>query len=79
MWQSKCKITIKITMTPSAKIEYVKRKINEQTQISPKGPVHIELLTLTEYEEGPTIVSHNEQRQIVRKLEEELELYGEED
>ncbi|MBU4204607.1 hypothetical protein KKH26_00275 [Patescibacteria group bacterium] len=58
-------------MTPEKKIEYVKKKIDEIAQISPRGPVHIQLYTLTEYEDGPIILSRYEQKTIIKKLEED--------
>jgi len=58
-------------MTPEEKIEYVKNQIEEVTKISPKGPVHIQLYSLAEYEEGPTLISRNEQKIIIKKLEED--------
>lgn len=58
-------------MTPKEKIEYVKQQISEVTQINPTGPVHLTLYGLTEYEEGPDILSASEQRSIVKKLEED--------
>ncbi len=58
-------------MTPSQKIQYVKDAINEKTQISPKGSVSLRLLTLTEYEDGPTLLSNTEQQSIIKKLEED--------
>jgi hypothetical protein len=64
-------ITIKIKMTPEEKIEYVKNEIDEVLKISPKGPVHIQLYTVTEGEEGPVILSRNEQKTIIKKLDED--------
>jgi len=58
-------------MTPEEKIEYVKNLIDDTTKISPKGPVHINLYSLDEYEEGPTLLYRNEQKTIVKKLEED--------
>ncbi|OGI25783.1 MAG: hypothetical protein A3J76_00985 [Candidatus Moranbacteria bacterium RBG_13_45_13] len=58
-------------MTPQEKIKYVKDKIDEMVQISPKGAVHIDLYTLTEYEEGPTLISNREQVAIINKLRED--------
>jgi hypothetical protein len=58
-------------MDAQEKIQYVKDLINEKVQISPKGRVHISLHTLTEYEDGPTLISRNEQGLIIKKLEEE--------
>ena len=42
-------------MTIKEKIKYVKNLIDEATEISPTGKVHLNLYTLTEYEDGPTI------------------------
>ncbi|MCL5012224.1 MAG: hypothetical protein M1320_02245 [Patescibacteria group bacterium] len=58
-------------MTPKEKIEYVKNQISEKTQISPKGSVYIQLYTVTEYEEGPVLISRGEQKLIIKKLEED--------
>lgn len=58
-------------MTPKEKIEYVKRNIDEKVQISPKGPVFVRFYTVTEFEEGPVLITRGEQNLIVRKLEEE--------
>jgi len=58
-------------MTPAEKIEYVKKQIRETAQISPEGSIHLRLYTLTEYEDGPTLVSFGEQNAILRKLESE--------
>ncbi|MFZ2556172.1 MAG: hypothetical protein WAZ27_04550 [Minisyncoccia bacterium] len=58
-------------MTPKEKIKYVKDKINDAAKINPIGSFRIELLTLDEYEDGPTIISRAEQWSIVRKLEQE--------
>lgn len=58
-------------MTPEKKIKYVKRLIDEKVQISPKGPIHLQLYTLTEYEDGPTLISRGEQKLIIKKLEED--------
>src|SRR5574343_550146 len=59
-------------MTPKEKLKYVKDKIDELVEISPKGVRHhIPIYTLTEYEEGPTMMTRNEQCSIYRKYEEE--------
>lgn len=60
-----------IIMTPEEKIKYVKDEIEDKIKISPKGPVHLRLYTLTEYEEGPTLLSRGEQHSIVKKLKED--------
>jgi hypothetical protein len=58
-------------MNAEEKIQYVKDLIEEKGKISPKGRFHINLYTLTEYEEGPTLISRAEQRSIIQKLEED--------
>jgi len=62
---------MKITMTPKAKIEYVKRQIEDKRQISPKGLLSFNLYTLTEYEDGPVLLSNYEQQLIIKKLEQD--------
>ena len=56
-------------MTSKEKIKYVKDKINELAEISSTGPLHLRLYTLTEYEEGPILLSASEQWSIIQKLE----------
>jgi hypothetical protein len=58
-------------MKPEEKIEYVKNIIDEVVKISPKGAVHIQLYDLTESEDGPVVISRNEQKTIIKKLEED--------
>lgn len=58
-------------MTIKEKIEYVRNHIDEATEISPTGKVHLNLYTLTEYEDGPDIFSWKDQRSIFKKLEED--------
>jgi len=58
-------------MTPKEKIKYVKDKINELAEISPTGSLHLRLYTLTEYEDGPTLLSAHEQWSIIQKFQEE--------
>ena len=58
-------------MTPKAKIEYVKRQIEDKRQISPKGLFSFNLYTLTEYEDGPVLLSNYEQQLIIKKLEQD--------
>jgi len=58
-------------MTSKEKIKYVKDNINELAEIGPIGPLHLRLYTLTEYEDGPTLLSVREQWSIIQKLEED--------
>jgi hypothetical protein len=58
-------------MNAKEKIAYVKNAIDEKVQISPKGSVYLRLYTLTEYEEGPILLSRGEQQSIIKKLEED--------
>jgi hypothetical protein len=58
-------------VTIKEKIEYVKNRIDEAIESSPISPVHLNLYTLTEYEDGPTMLSRAEQRSIVKKLEDD--------
>ena len=58
-------------MNAKEKIKYVKDAIREKEAISPKGPFRMRLYTLTEYEDGPTLVSRAEQWSILQKLVEE--------
>lgn len=59
-------------MTPKEKLKYIKDKIDEIVEISPRGVRHyLNIYTLTEYEEGPTIMTRNEQCSIFRKYEAE--------
>src|ERR1700749_4444471 len=58
-------------MNAKEKLKYVKDAIEERVAISPKGPIHLRLYELTEYEEGPTLIYRSEQRSILQKFEEE--------
>ncbi len=59
-------------MTPEEKIEYVKNSIEEKVAISPKGPVHLKLYTVTHPDnEEWTVLSVGEQKSILKKLKEE--------
>jgi hypothetical protein len=59
-------------MTPEEKIQYVKDKIDEETAISPKGPIWYFLYTVTHPDnEEWTVLSRGEQKRIIRKLEKE--------
>lgn len=59
-------------MTPDEKIQYVKDRIDEETAISPKGPIWYFLYTVTHPDnEEWTILSRGEQKRIIKKLEKE--------
>lgn len=59
-------------MTPTEKIQYVKDMIDEKVAISPKGSRYaLSLYTVTEYEEGPTLISRNEQHSIFKRFEQD--------
>lgn len=60
-------------MTPEEKIQYVKDKIDEETAISPKGPIWYFLYSIghPDNPEEWTILTRDEQKRIIKKLEEE--------
>lgn len=60
-------------MTPEEKIQYVKDRIDEETAISPKGPIRYFLYKVghPDNPEEWTILDRNEQRRILKKLEQE--------
>lgn len=58
-------------MNAKEKIEYVRKNIEEEAEINPSGAFSLTLYTVTDGEEGPTLLSISEQKKIIRKLEEE--------
>lgn len=58
-------------MNSKQKIKYVKDAILEKAAISPSGPVWIRLYSVSEYEDGPTILSRAEQWSILQKLKQD--------
>lgn len=58
-------------MNSKQKIKYVKDAVLEKAAISPSGPFWIRLYSVTEYEDGPTILSRAEQWSILQKLKQE--------
>jgi len=58
-------------MNAKEKLKYVRDAIGEKVAISPKGPIHLRLYEVHEYEEGPTLIYRSEQRSILKKFEEE--------
>jgi len=60
-------------MSPEEKIQYVKDRIDEETAISPKGPIRYFLYTVG-HPDNPdewTIIDRSDQRRILKKLEEQ--------
>jgi len=60
-------------MSPEEKIQYVKDRIDEETAISPKGPIRYFLYTVG-HPDNPdewTILDRSDQRRILKKLEEQ--------
>ena len=60
-------------MTPEEKIQYVKDRIDEETTISPKSSIRYFLYKVghPDNPEEWTILDRNEQRRILKKLEQE--------
>lgn len=58
-------------MTSTEKIEYVRNLVQEEATINPRGPLRLRLYTLTDGEDGPTLLSASEQWKILLKLQEE--------
>lgn len=60
-------------MTAKQKIKYVKDRIAEVVDISPKGPVYLALYRVVENDgyTQPTLISIDEQKTILKKLEED--------
>lgn len=59
-------------MNPQEKIRFVKNNIDEQAEISPKGPIHLKLYSVTHPDnEEWTLLTRSEQWSIIKKLEEE--------